>query len=253
VTATSEPIRDVLRVRLNAAYVEALETAGLVPVIVAPLGDPEDAARLLDTVDGLVLTGGEDVDPARYGAGPHPALGPLHPRRDRSELALTREASRRRLPTLAICRGIQVLNVALGGTLVQDIPSQRPSEIVHDASGQRDSRVHALHVHAGSRLAAALGATSLAVNSFHHQAVDRLGGNLRVSATAPDGLIEGVESADDAWWMLGVQWHPEELNGSRERWDRSLFAAFAERCRDHGSAGLRASGSSSDEADSRLA
>ena len=228
VTSTTQVIHGVLRVRVNDAYVRALEGAGLVPLIVPPLGDPAMAGRVLEAVDGLVLTGGEDVEPVHYGADPHQKLGEVNARRDASELALAAAARARRLPTLAICRGVQVLNVALGGTLVQDIPSEL-SVGGHDghADGEhRDSRVHRIDVAAGSLLAAALGATSLDVNSFHHQAIDRLGAPLRITARAPDGVIEGVE-ADDAWWAVGVQWHPEELAASEEPWDRALFAAFA--------------------------
>lgn len=232
VTATTAADRGgPARVRLNAAYVRALEAAGLVPVVVPPLATPDAALPLLDVVAGLVLTGGEDVDPARYGAPPHPALGPVVASRDETELALVSGARARGLPTLAICRGIQVLNVALGGTLVQDLPSERPGEVLHDPDGSRDSRVHEVAIAPGSRLAAAIGATRATVNSFHHQAVDRVGEGLAVVARAPDGVVEGVEAADDGWWVLGVQWHPEELTGTPESWDRSLFAAFAERVR----------------------
>lgn len=232
VTGTSEVIRDALRVRANAAYVRAVEVSGLVPVIVPPLADPRSgAAALLAHVDGLLLTGGEDVAPARYGAPPHPALGETHDGRDATELALVAEARRRATPILAICRGIQLLNVALGGTLVQDIPAQRPSDVPHDAGAARADRVHEVSVAEGSRLRDALGAARIAVNSLHHQALDRVAATLRVTARADDGLVEGVETADDGWWVVGVQWHPEELTDAPEPWDRGLFAAFARRLR----------------------
>jgi putative glutamine amidotransferase len=225
-SATSEVIRDALRVRLNAAYTRALEKAGALPVIVPPLHDPIALTALMGRVDGLVLTGGEDVDPSRYGATPHPKLGTTHPERDATELALVSEARARRLPTLAICRGIQLLNVALGGTLIQDIRAERPSSIEHQPGGARDARAHEVTVEAGSRLAAALGETRVRANSSHHQALDRVAPGLRVTARAPDGIIEGVEWAEDDWWALGVQWHPEELVEGREGWDRQLFAAL---------------------------
>jgi putative glutamine amidotransferase len=175
-----------------------------------------------------VLSGGEDVDPAHYGAALHPEAGQPRRERDDFELALVDVARARGLPTLAICRGIQLLNVALGGTLVQDIPSERDTAIVHATKGDRASRVHEVRLDARSRLAAALGATeeTISVNSFHHQALDRVAPGLHPSAHAPDGIIEGVERRDD-WWVLGVQWHPEELVGTSEPWDRGLFAAFA--------------------------
>lgn len=232
VTATTEIVRDRPRVRVNEAYTKALAAAGLVPLVIPPL-NPDMAISVLDGVRGLVLTGGEDVDPAEFGQAPHPATGAPHAARDAYELALAREARVRRIPTLAICRGAQVMNVALGGTLVQDIPSQRPSEIGHDQSNRRTERVHRTDIAPGSRLASAIGATRIATNSSHHQAVDAVAEGLRVSARAEDGIIEGLETTDPHWWMLAVQWHPEELTRTAEDWDRNLFAAFAEAARTH--------------------
>jgi len=230
VTATVRMVEGVERVRLNAAYVRALESAGLVPIVVPPLGT-NSAVRVLDAVGGLVLSGGEDVDPSRYGATPHPDLGPVNCARDETELALLARARQLALPTLAICRGIQVVNVGLGGTLIQDLPSQHRSVAAHEVDDERDARVHGVRVDPASRLASILGVHSLGVNSIHHQAVDRLGGAMRVSARAADGTIEAVESDDPSWWMVGVQWHPEELTTTPEPWDRQLFGAFAAACR----------------------
>ena len=221
-----------LRVRLNDSYVRALEGAGLVPLIVPPLADPSLAARVLDAVDGLVLTGGEDVGPSHYGATAHPSLGQVNTARDASELALASAARARHLPTLAICRGVQLLNVALGGTLVQDIPSELAA-VGHDPDLPRDHRAHRIDVEPASRLAGALGATALDVNSFHHQSIDRLAAGLRVTARSPDDVVEGIETSSD-WWVLGVQWHPEELTATRDPWDRNLFSAFARAARDKG-------------------
>jgi putative glutamine amidotransferase len=228
VTASTRLEDGVARVRLNRAYLRALDEAGLVPLVVPPLAAAH-AAAVLDAVSGLVLTGGEDVDPAQYGARPHAALGPVHGERDAWELALVGAARDRGTPTLAICRGIQLLNVALGGTLVQDLPSDRPSEVAHDPPGRpRGDRTHDVAVVAGSALAAALGSTRLAVNSTHHQAVDRAAEGLRVVARAPDGVVEGMESDPGAPWpVLAVQWHPEELVADAADWDRRLFAAYA--------------------------
>jgi len=226
VTATTESIRGVLRVRANASYTDSLHSARLRPFIL-PLLDPGDADAMLDGMDGLVLTGGEDIDPRHYGLRAHPALGDVHAGRDSFELALVRAAMARRLPTLAICRGIQIANVALGGTLVQDLPSEWPGALQHEGTWPRDQRVHGVRVEARSRLAKSLGAEKLTVNSFHHQAVASLAPGLTAVAHAPDGVIEGVEWTGDDWWMLGVQWHPEELTGTTESWDRDLFLAFA--------------------------
>jgi putative glutamine amidotransferase len=225
-TATTEIIREVARTRANVSYGEAARAAGLRPYIL-PVLAPGDADGMLEGMAGLILTGGEDVDPAHYGAAPHPALGEVHAGRDAFELALVRAARARRLPTLAICRGVQVVNVALGGTLVQDLPSERPGALPHDGQRDRSDRVHALDVTGGSRLAEAIGATTATINSLHHQALARVADGLVAVAHAPDGVVEGVEWAGDDWWMTGVQWHPEELTETAEEWDRALFAAFA--------------------------
>jgi putative glutamine amidotransferase len=229
VSATAGMLGDALRVRLNAAYVRALESAGIVPLVVPPLRHPDHAARILERVDGLVLTGGEDVDPARYGAARHPECGPAQPDRDATEIALVAAARAQALPTLAICRGIQLLNVALGGTLVQDLPSERGVGSTHDPGGDRRARTHDVAIAADSRLAAAVGAAgTIAVNSFHHQSLDRVAAPLVVSACSPDGVIEAAETRPgDPWWVLAVQWHPEELTESATTWDRGIFSAFA--------------------------
>jgi putative glutamine amidotransferase len=187
-TGTTAVGDGLLRVRTNAAYVRALEAAGVVPIVLPPL-DAAYAARALDAVSGLVLTGGEDVAPRRYGEVPHRALGTVNEARDAFELALIAVARARGLPTLAICRGIQVLNVALGGTLVQDIPSQCPSALPHAPAGGRAARVHDVHVAPATRLADAVQAQRLSVNSSHHQAIARVAHGLRVTARAPDGVI----------------------------------------------------------------
>jgi putative glutamine amidotransferase len=233
VSATTEIIRNVPRVRVNEAYTDALTSAGLIPVVLPPM-DPSLAAAALNDVAGLVLTGGEDMDPRLFGEDRHAATGEAHAGRDAYELALARAACNLRIPTLAICRGLQVMNVALGGTLVQDIPTQRPGTIDHDPSGKRADRVHRVDVEASSRLARALGATLVFTNSSHHQSVRDVGGDLRITAKSEDDIVEGVESLDPAWWMVGVQWHPEELTATAEDWDRRLFGAFAEAVRESG-------------------
>jgi putative glutamine amidotransferase len=227
VSASSAEWSGAERVKLHVNYVRSLEAAGLVPVVVPPLASPTGAAEIIQGAAGLLLTGGEDVDPAAYGAAPHPATGVPHPRRDDTEAALFSSARGRRLPVLAICRGIQLVNVAMGGTLIQDIPTERPSGICHNQTEDRGIRTHRVSVTGGTRLAEALGATTLDVNSYHHQAVNRVAEGLVVTATAPDGIVEGVESADPGWWMVAVQWHPEDLSTDGRPWDKGLFAAFA--------------------------
>jgi len=208
------------RVALNIAYVRALTRAGLVPLLVPPVLDPEAACAALDRVQGLVLTGGEDVEPSRYGAPPHPKLGETDAARDAVELALIASAERRRLPILAICRGIQILNVALGGTLYQDLASERGGgSIDHSDAAAR----HGLRIEPESLLHRTLGTVGARVNSRHHQAIRELAPTLRATAWAEDGVIEGVEPAHRAApWTLAVQWHPEDDT------EDALFRGFAE-------------------------
>ena len=226
VTASIRLDGDTSRVRLTAAYVTALESAGLIPLIVPPLSSASAAAAIMDSVSGLVLTGGEDVDPARYGEKRHEKVRYVNAARDTTEAALIEEAKARGKPVLAICRGIQILNVALGGTLVQDIPSQCDTRIAHDEDSPRDTRSHEISVEPGSLIARAVGTEHLTVNSFHHQSVKSVADGMRVTARSPDGIIEGLESTGD-WWVMAVQWHPEEMTDSPEPWDRGLFKAFA--------------------------
>lgn len=224
-----EIVRGLPRMRTNAAYSDAIASAGGVPVLVPPLPDAAGAGAVISAVQGLLLTGGEDVDPARYGAARHPATEPPDHDRDRSELLLIEAARAARLPTLAICRGLQLLNVAAGGTLVQHIPESHPAATSHRTSGPRHDRVHRLTVEPNSRLCTLLDADQLGVNSLHHQMLDRVGNSLRVVARADDGVIEAAEWTDDDWWCIGVQWHPEELTATPEPWDRALFASFIAR------------------------
>ena len=214
------------RVGVNANYVRAVLAAGGLPIIFIPDLSRDETVELFGDCDGLLLTGGEDVDPARYGAQPHPKLGSLDPRRDENELALITEARARDLPILGICRGIQILNVAYGGTLIQDLPSERPGTIDHDPPTGRDVRSHRVTVTEHSRLAEILGEIEFDANSFHHQAPDRVGDGLIVTAVAPDGVVEGVESSDPHEWIVAVQWHPEELAHEPDAADLKLFAAL---------------------------
>lgn len=218
VTAPRRLVDGRERVTLNTAYVRALEGAGLVPLAVPTMLAADRAGAALAAVRGLVLTGGEDVAPARYGAAPHPRLGDVDPVRDAAELALIAAARARGLPILAICRGIQILNVALGGTLYQDLDSERPGPVPHNDETGR----HPVHVEAGSLLERTLGTRSASVNSRHHQAIRDLAPGLKAVAWADDGVIEGAELTDAKEpWIVAVQWHPEDLT------ERALFDGFA--------------------------
>ncbi len=219
VQQTLTPRRDLA---LGMDYPHAIAQAGGVPVVVPPT-EAVDVDALAERVDGLCLSGGPDIDPSAYGAEAHPALGPTDPEVDRFELALLRAAQARDLPILCLCRGIQVLNVSRGGTLIQDLPSRRPSDVLHRQEEPGTEPTHGVRVEAGSALATALQAVEVAVNTFHHQAVDRLGEGLRPVAWAPDGLVEGIEDPDQRF-VVGVQWHAESLRALPEQ--RALFAAF---------------------------
>jgi gamma-glutamyl-gamma-aminobutyrate hydrolase PuuD len=186
---------------LNDTYVRALESAGAEVVELAPGADAE---AMLDGLDGLLFTGGYDVDPAEFGAAPHPATVP-DPDRDALELPLVRAAVGRGTPVLGICRGIQVINVALGGDLLQHLP-----EHDHHTTGEsRQLTPHSVRVAAGSQTADVLGASEVPVNSLHHQAVGRVAPGLVATGWSDDGVVEAVESPDGR--VLAVQWHPEEL------------------------------------------
>jgi putative glutamine amidotransferase len=197
--------------------------------MLSPLMGPSYAARSLDGVDALVLTGGEDMDPAWYQTEPHPKANPPSRERDLFELALFAAARQRDLPVLGICRGIQVVNVALGGTLWQDLPSERPGEVDHYTGTSRSERTHLVRLQPGSLTASALGGTEIRVNSFHHQAIRELAPTLVATGWTDDGLIEAVESAPGQAWLLAVQWHPEEMHGEVRSPDRGLFRALVER------------------------
>lgn len=220
-----KPVDGADRAGVNAAYVRSVVAAGGRPYLLSPLADPAHAADLLEPLDGLLLTGGDDLDPARYGAARHPATGGIDPARDQMEFALYAAARAQTKPVLAICRGLQLVNVAHGGTLVQDLPTERPGPIAHRAVSARDARTHAVRLAEGTRTATALGAVAARVNSFHHQAIARLGDGLVPTGWSDDDLIEAVE-AEAAAWMVAVQWHPEEHWREADAPDQRLFRAF---------------------------
>ena len=219
--------------RLSTSYVDAVRRAGGIPILLPP-GEPFQA-ELLERLDGLILSGGGDMDPAWYGGRPHPTMFSIDAERDESEVALVRQLVERGMPTLCICRGAQVLNVACGGMLWQDIPSQIGNGLAHQVSSPRDARAHRVAIAEGSRLAALVAASplghgdgSLDVNSRHHQAVKQPGEGLLVTATAPDGVVEAIEDPRRRF-VLGVQWHPENFYRTGEF--RSLFEALVNAAR----------------------
>jgi putative glutamine amidotransferase len=218
--------QDADRAGVNAAYVHAVVAAGGVPLLLSQLMGPEHAARAVEACHGLLLTGGEDVDPIHYGTPPVPALGTVDAARDAFELALFHAARDRGLPVLGICRGIQLINVALGGTLWQDLSSERSGSVDHNPATSRDARVHPVTLAPGSRVAGALGATVITPNSFHHQGIRNLAPGLVATGWTEDGLIEAVETAAGDGWLIAVQWHPEEMYADRAAPERGLFSAL---------------------------
>ena len=206
------------------AYVDAIESAGGRAVVIPPA--EEDVEETLDTLDGIVFSGGSDVDPAHYGAEAHSQTDTPQTRRDAGEMALLRAALERDMPTLAICRGIQLLNVARGGDLIQHLPEAVGTDVHKQVPGE--FAVHPVEVKEGSRLAAIVGAGP-AVTSHHHQALGRVGDGLVESAWAEDGTLEAVEDPS-LRFAVGVQWHPEAGE------DAALFEALVEQAREYRSA-----------------
>ena len=206
------PLIGITRCSKLDDYVASVEQTGARVRVLEVSDSPK---KVLDEIDGLLLTGGGDIDPVFYGEDRHPAIEDAEPGRDEFEIDLARRAVESDLPVLAICRGAQVLNVAMGGSLVQDIPSSVDSQLPHTIREPKNQVAHDVSVVPGSKLEAALGGAvtpmqTCRVNSRHHQSVDRPGRDLVPSATAPDGIVEGIE-APQKTFCIGVQWHPENF------------------------------------------
>lgn len=214
------------RFGINQSYVRALTAAGCAPVLIPILDDDDRLRAIYDRLDGIVFPGGADVAPHEYGEEPIGNLNVIEPLRDRTELTLARWAFDDDLPTLGICRGQQLLNVALGGTLYQDLIHQGATSVEHsDADGRaRNALLHRVRLDPSSRLAQLIDETDIEVNSLHHQAVKEIAAPLKVTGTSEDGVIESLES-DERRFLLAVQWHPEEIDSIP--WVRRLFEGFA--------------------------
>ena len=210
-------------------YIEALIAAGATPLLIPPGLSAEALEALCGRLDGLLLAGGADIDPVRYGEERAPYCGEIEAERDELELALTRLALDRDLPIFGICRGMQTLNVAAGGALYQDIAAQRPNALAHQQS-ERKLLAHHVLIERDSRLRALLGADDLEVNSLHHQSVSQPGAGVRIVGWAPDGVAEAMELPGRRF-AIAVQYHPEELVET-DALSRRLFAAFAQACRE---------------------
>ncbi len=208
---------------LNPDYVSLVSENGALPVILPLVGNREEAREHLERVEGIMLTGGADIDPTHYGqAARHPDI--IAPReRTTSDFSFAREARDRRMPVLGICLGTQTLNVAFGGTLLQHIPDDVPGALAH-----QDGAEHVIRIEPGTVLARALGVDSATVNSYHHQAIGDLAPGFRVAARSPDGIIEAIERTDHPFF-IGVHWHPERISASETT--RRLLRAFVDATR----------------------
>jgi putative glutamine amidotransferase len=213
---------------MNQRYYHAVAMAGAAPVLVPLLEDLETLRAIYERTDGVMIPGGVDVDPAAFGEMPHERLGRIDPARDMVEIQLVKWAIEDRKPVLGLCRGLQVINVALGGTLYQDLETEYPNAIKHDYfptyGFSRDHLAHEVSVESGSRLHRAFADVSVPVNSMHHQGIKALAGSLLATATAPDGLIEAAELPNGEF-VVGVQWHPEVFELS-EPGSGELFRDF---------------------------
>jgi putative glutamine amidotransferase len=207
-------------------YVYCIKAAGGIPVLVPPFDDPGTALEILNLIDGLLLSGGSDISPLVMGENPEPGIGGCFPERDLSELRLTRLAFRKNTPVLGICRGIQIMAVAAGGTVCQDINRQFPQSFQHKQTVPRQYPWHEVKI-LESRLVEILGEENIAVNSLHHQSIEKVPEGFRINALSADGIIEGIEKVG-AGFCLGVQWHPESM--PNEAHSIALFQSLITAC-----------------------
>jgi putative glutamine amidotransferase len=219
------------RFYLARYYSEAVEAAGGAPVHISLIPHREYVEALLEGLDGILLPGSDsDVDPLRYGREPHQKLGSVHPLKDETDLLVLEGLERLGAPLLAICFGMQVLNVSRGGTLIQDIPSELKDAIKHQQGAPRERRSHRIRLLEGSLLAELSGAGAEVVNSHHHQAIETVGGELVATAWTSDGLVEALEDPRGDRFVLGVQWHPE-IGWEKDGFSQAIFGRFIEAAR----------------------
>lgn len=221
-------------VRTDLDYVEGVAGAGGAPVVLPPVGEERTAKVVVSSLDGLLLSGGSDLDPRFYGEEPALELGPTIPERDVFEMALVGLALRRGIPVFGICRGMQVLNVALGGTLYQDLPSQWDGDVLkHRQATPKWQPTHEVEVSGGSYVSEIMGCEVVKVNSYHHQGIKDLADGLVVTGRSSDGVVEAVEAADlSERWLLGVQWHAEAMRGAGPQ-QEALFEAHVSAAERH--------------------
>ncbi len=219
------------KLTLNRAYFDAVAKAGGLPLVVPPTDELSDMERFMSLTSGLLLPGGVDIDPLIFGREPDPGLGEVKPELDRFHIAMARIAMKKAMPILGICRGAQVMNVAAGGNLIQDIEQEKGS-VKHLQNGRRFDPSHTVETVPGSLICSLLG-ERIIVNSFHHQAIDGAGKGISVTARAKDGIVEAIEMAGNPF-ALGVQWHPEAMMEGSDRSMEPIFREFVAACANYG-------------------
>lgn len=215
------------RATVDTGYCDGIIAAGGIPIILPPFAKEEVLDDYVSRIDGLLLSGGDDLNPRKMGKKPHPSIKTMHPRREESDRYLCKLAIERKIPTLCVGVSMQLMNVLCGGTIYTHLPEDMPRGMPHNDSHDPTHR-HIVFVTPATRLEEIYGEGEIRVNSSHHQGIRTLGKGLRSGALAPDGLIEAIESASRNWFMIGVQWHPESESASAL--DRQLFEGFIESC-----------------------
>jgi putative glutamine amidotransferase len=229
ISSTIEKHNNIPSVHVHEKFVQSIIRAGGVPVVI-PVGTEVLAEQWVSLCDGLVLSSGEDVDPSSFRANPLPQIQKTNVKRDKIEIALIHQAQQQRKPLLAICRGITMLNAAMGGTVIQDIESHIPDALNHFQQGERPDPTHDIEIDFSSRLYQIIQQVKIRVNSIHHQAIDQLAPSLKAVAWAPDGVIEAVEGIDLTTLIWGIQWHPEEM-AIEDPAMVHLFKEFVKECK----------------------
>lgn len=228
ITSTIKKHKNIPSVDVNEKYIHAIIQGGGVPIVI-PIGSKNMVNTWISICDGIMLTGGEDVDPSTYHEQPYPQIRKTNRKRDDLEIELIQSAQKKQLPILAICRGMSILNVTFGGTIFQDINTNIGNPINHEQQAERAEPTHEVEIDLNSRLYQIVSRTNIRVNSMHHQAINMLAPSLKIVATTSDGVIEAVEGVNGQPFILGVQWHPEEL-ASEDATMVNLFKTFIGEC-----------------------
>lgn len=228
-TSQDEVIKGTTLNKINYTYIRALEAAGAIALIIPNFKNIEDSREIINRLDGIIFTGGEDISPLLFNEEPLKETTEISYNRDRMEMELLRLAYKKKLPILGICRGLQVINVFLGGTLYQDIPSQIENAHGHVSAMDLTEGYHSIDLIKETRLFDIIKEEKIAVNSQHHQSIKDLGEGLKISCKAPDGVIEGIESIDSDRFLLGLQFHPEVM--VKDERFLNIFSSFVKECR----------------------